>query len=435
MQNLNRSALHDRYSDIRATTVALAAPLDPEDMVLQSMPDVSPTKWHLAHTTWFFEQFVLGAYQADHAAHDPQFGYLFNSYYEAVGPRHPRPQRGLLSRPNVSQVLAYRGGIDAAMTKLIDRADANVWSEVAERIELGLHHEQQHQELLLMDIKHVFSCHPFPPAYVAALPPPVLTAEPLRWFDFSGGLYEIGATANGSFAFDCEGPRHKVWLDAFQLASRPVTAGEYLEFIADGGYRRSEFWLSEGWALAQAEGWTAPLYWRRQADLSADTPAGWSQVTLHGMQPIDPALPVCHVSYFEAAAYAAWTGKRLPTEAEWEFAARDAPLDGHFIQPGRLHPEASPACESYPSALYGDVWEWTASPFTAYPGFRPATGAIGEYNGKFMINQMVLRGGACVTPAGHIRPTYRNFFPPAARWAFSGIRLAADGRHAGPTRA
>jgi ergothioneine biosynthesis protein EgtB len=418
----DRAAERNRFAAVRRETEARAANLTPEDQAIQSMPDVSPTKWHLAHTSWFFETFLLGPFDPAYRVFDPAFAYLFNSYYEAAGPRHPRPERGLLSRPTVDAVGAYRDHVSAAMLRLIDEAGAAVWHQAAPLVELGLQHEQQHQELVLMDIKHVFSVNPLLPAYQAPRPHAVPPGPPAPgWVEFAGGLDEIGHAGPG-FTFDNEGPRHKVWLDQFRLAAHPVCCGDYLEFIAEGGYRRAEFWLSEGWAAVQQQGWQAPLYWRHEDGV-------WRIFTLSGERPVDPAEPVCHVSFYEADAFARWVGKRLPTEAEWELAARGLPLAGNLGDSGHFHPCPDAAVANDQPALrqmIGDVWEWTASPYVAYPRFRPAAGAVGEYNGKFMSNQMVLRGGAAVTPAGHIRATYRNFFPPAARWAFSGLRLAED---------
>ena len=411
-----RASLAHRYAAIRDATEALAAPLSAEDQTVQSMPDVSPTKWHRAHTTWFFETFLLSPHLPGYQPFHPAYGYLFNSYYEAVGPRHPRPERGLLSRPGIAEIADYRAHVDAAMGELL-AADGS-GDRVAALVELGLHHEQQHQELLLMDIKHVLSLNPLQPAYHAAATPAPSDAPPLSWCEVAGGLRQIGHGGAG-FAFDNETPRHKVWLEPFRLASRLVTCGEYAEFIAAGGYRRPEFWLSDGWAAVQQQGWTAPLYWQPEQD-------GWTVFTLAGRRAVRPSEPVVHVSFYEADAFARWAGKRLPTEAEWEVAAVEAgiALDCNLCRPGApLHPE--PAAGAL-AQMVGDVWEWTASPYTAYPGFRPVAGAVGEYNGKFMSNQMVLRGGAAVTPAGHVRLTYRNFFPPASRWAFGGIRLAED---------
>jgi ergothioneine biosynthesis protein EgtB len=414
-----------RFEAVRRDSEALAANLTPEDQSIQSMPDVSPTKWHLAHTTWFFETFILRRFDPDYRAFDPAFAYLFNSYYEAAGPRHPRPERGLLSRPTVDVVGAYRDHVGAALARFVEHAPPTVWSEAAPLIELGCHHEQQHQELILMDIKHVFSVNPLLPAFQAPQPQIAAPAAPLGWVDCVGGLVEIGHRGDG-FAFDNETPRHKVWLEPFRLATRPVTCGEYLDFIEAGGYRCPEFWLSDGWATVRAEGWEAPLYWRWQDSV-------WSLFTLSGVHRLNPAEPVCHLSFFEADAYAKWAGRRLPTEAEWEFAATGIPVAGNFADRGIFHPcaelAAAPGTQdaSRPRQMFGDVWEWTASPYIAYPRFRAAAGAIGEYNGKFMCSQMVLRGGAAVTPAGHMRATYRNFFPPSARWAFAGLRLAEDG--------
>ncbi len=416
---VDRARMAARYAAVREATEALAAPLSAEDQTLQSMPDCSPTKWHRAHTTWFFETFLLSALDPDYRVFQDAYGYLFNSYYEAVGPRHPRPERGLLSRPGVSEIARYRAHVDAAMAGLIAGLGDAAWGEAAALLELGLQHEQQHQELILMDIKHALSLNPLQPAYQAPPPSPPRAAPPLTWHAVAGGLRQIGHGGAG-FAFDNETPRHKVWLEPFRLAGRLATCGEYLDFIADEGYRRPEFWLSEGWAMAQQQGWTAPLYWARAA-------AGWSVFTLAGRRPLDPAEPVVHVSFYEADAFARWAGRRLPSEAEWEVAAVEAgaALDGNLAPRGRFHPEPAAAGDGL-QQMIGDVWEWTASPYIAYPGFRPAAGAVGEYNGKFMSNQMVLRGGAAVTPAGHMRATYRNFFPPAARWAFAGIRLAED---------
>jgi ergothioneine biosynthesis protein EgtB len=418
----DRAWRRERFETVRRDTEALAANLTPEDQAIQSMADVSPTKWHLAHTSWFFETFILAPHDAAYRVFDPAFAYLFNSYYEAVGPRHPRPERGLLSRPTADAIGAYRDHVTAAMLRLIEAAGETVWREVAPLVELGLHHEQQHQELILMDIKHVFSINPLLPAYQAPHLHAVPAApSPSGWIAFDGGLVEIGHAGEG-FAFDNEGPRHKVWLEPFRLASHPVSCGEYLEFIADGGYRRSELWLSDGWATVMQQAWQAPLYWRREA-------GEWRLFTLAGERRVDPAEPVCHVSFYEADAFARWTGRRLPTEAEWEVAAADVPLAGNLADRGHFHPcpvGAAGDGKAKPQQMIGDVWEWTASPYVAYPRFRPVAGAIGEYNGKFMSGQMVLRGGAAVTPSGHIRATYRNFFPPAARWAFSGLRLAED---------
>jgi ergothioneine biosynthesis protein EgtB len=418
----NRAAERERFAAIRQESEGIAANLSPEDQAIQSMPDVSPTKWHLAHTSWFFETFILGPFDPAYRVFDPDFAYLFNSYYEAVGPRHPRPNRGLLSRPTVDAVGAYRDHVTTGMLRLTREAGEEAWRQIAPLVELGLNHEQQHQELILMDIKHVFSVNPLLPAYQAPRPY-ALPAAPaaLAWVEFAGGLEEIGHAGPG-FAFDNEGPRHKVWLEPFRLACRPVTCGDYLEFVSDGGYHRPEFWLSDGWATVQQQNWQAPLYWRCEN-------GAWRIFTLSGERRLEGAEPVCHVSFYEADAFARWAGKRLPTEAEWEVAAHAVPMTGNLADAGHFHPcpdTVTAECESALRQMIGDVWEWTASPYVPYPRFRPVSGAIGEYNGKFMSNQMVLRGGAAVTPAGHIRTTYRNFFPPSARWAFSGLRLAED---------
>ena len=416
-QSDDRGRWRARFEAVRAESLRLAAPLSAEDQQVQSMPDVSPTKWHLAHVTWFFETFLLGPHLPGYEAFDPAFGYLFNSYYEAVGERHPRPQRGLLSRPSLEHVSAYRAHVDAAMGRLIGEASAADWPSIAPLVDLGLHHEQQHQELILMDIKHVLWSNPLAPAYAPGPAEPPLAAPPLEWLDFDGGLVEIGHDGQG-FAFDNEGPRHKAWIEPYRLASRLATCGEYLAFIEDGGYRRPELWLSEGWAAVGREGWSAPLYWR------AGEAGGWEIFTLAGCRPLDPAEPVGHLSYYEADAFARWSGARLATEAEWETAAATAPGAGDFAASRRYHPRAAsgPGLQQ----MLGELWEWTMSPYVAYPRYRPPEGAVGEYNGKFMSGQMVLRGGAAVTPEDHVRITYRNFFPPGARWAFSGVRLAAD---------
>ncbi len=402
-----------RFVAIRSLTEQLAAPLSPEDQTVQSMPEASPTKWHLAHTSWFFETFLLRQRLPGYAVFDPAYDYLFNSYYEAVGPRHPRPQRGMLTRPGVEEILAYRRHVTSAMIELIDGGD----NDCAPLVELGLHHEQQHQELLLMDIKHLLSLNPLKPAYMRSSGPSSGAEDvPLNWIDFEGGLTMIGHDGDG-FAFDNEGPRHRAWIDPFALATRLVTCGEYAAFIEDGGYWRPEFWLSAGWDCVNQRGWEAPLYWERNGDR-------WNVFTLSGLRPMRADEPVCHVSAYEAAAYAKWAGKRLPREAEWELAAADMELAGNMLDSGLLHP--APTSGKALTQMIGDVWEWTASPYVAYPGYSEPPGAIGEYNGKFMANQMVLRGGCAVTPRDHIRRTYRNFFPPDARWMFGGIRLAED---------
>ncbi len=404
---------------VRALSEALAAPLSPEDQQAQSMPDASPTKWHLAHTTWFFERLVLCEHAAGYAPFDPRLDVLFNSYYEALGPRHPRPQRGLLTRPTLDEVRRWRAHVDAALADLLRRDALGDAGRAV--VELGLHHEQQHQELLLTDVKHLLAQSPLAPAYAPATRDAALASAPaLRWHEHAGGRVEVGAGAG--FSFDNERPRHEALLRPFRLASRPVTNGEWLAFVADGGYRRPTLWLSDGWAAAQARAWEAPLHWRR------DDAGGWHEFTLAGVEPLAPAAPVTHVSYYEADAFARWAGKRLPTEVEWEVFAAAAPVEGNLLDPTRLHPRpcGPDAASERPAQMFGDVWEWTSSPYTAYPGFRPAEGALAEYNGKFMVNQLVLRGGSCATPAGHVRASYRNFFPADARWQFSGVRLAED---------
>jgi ergothioneine biosynthesis protein EgtB len=409
-----------RYTDVRRTTERLCEPLEVEDYIVQSMPDASPAKWHLAHTTWFFETFVLVPFLQDYLPFHPDFAYLFNSYYEAVGPRWPRPERGLLTRPTVLEVYRYRAYVDEQMGKLLQSPPHDNAGAIVERVRLGLNHEQQHQELIVTDIKHAWSFNPLHPVYKKAEPADGTGAAPLEWVDFPERVAMIGHEGKG-FAFDNETPRHRALVHGFQLATRLVTNGEYLAFIQDAGYDRPELWLSEGWALRQARGWTAPLYWQAEA-------GQWSAYTMSGLRPLCAAEPVCHVSFFEADAFARWSGNRLPTEQEWETAAAGRPVAGHFLERGRYHPAILPAAEdSGPlPQLYGDVWQWTASPYVGYPGYRPAVGALGEYNGKFMCNQYVLRGASCVTPRSHTRCTYRNFFPPDARWQFTGIRLARD---------
>ncbi len=408
----DRNALAERLRAVREHTEVLARPLSPEDQTVQSMPDVSPTKWHRAHTTWFFETFLLAS-QPGYRMFDPSYGFLFNSYYEALGPRHARMQRGQLSRPGIEEIGAYRRHVDEGMDTFLDRLSAPL-------VELGLQHEQQHQELLLMDIKHVLSVNPLRPAYLPGDRRIGLVARPTptRWVDNDGGLFEIGH-AGGAFAFDNESPRHTVHLEPFSIAEGPVTCGRWLEFIDDGGYQRPELWLSDGWAAVQGSDWGSPLYWFEEGGT-------WHVFTLHGPRLVDPSETVCHVSYYEADAYARWAGARLPTEAEWEVAAAGSvgAIDAAPEATGlRLHPGSAPGGHRF---TLGEVWEWTSSAYLPYPRFRPARGAVGEYNGKFMVNQHVLRGGSCITPAGHARITYRNFFPPPARWAFSGLRLACD---------
>jgi len=407
------------YRRVRIATEQLAAPLSAEDCAIQSMPDASPVKWHLAHTSWFFETFVLKPHLPAYRLFHPSFRVLFNSYYNGIGDKHPRSRRGLLSRPSLEEVHAYRLHVDAAMAELMDRR--TLPSTISALIELGLNHEQQHQELILTDVLHLLSCNPLKPAYepsIGAADAPIADASPLTWIEFGEGIVDIGHEGS-QFAFDNESPRHRQYLNGFSLASREVTNGEYLAFIDDAGYRRPELWLSEGWDWLAANSIDAPLYWQRDG-------RGWLEFGLHGLRPVEASAPVCHVSLFEADAYARWAGARLPSEGEWEVAASGRPVEGNFIESGSLEPTAANAATVTLSQLFGDVWEWTRSAYAPYPGYRPATGAIGEYNGKFMCNQYVLRGGSCVSPASHLRATYRNFFPAAARWQFTGIRLARD---------
>ena len=397
------------FSETRSLTERLAARLTPEDQQLQSMTDASPTKWHRAHTTWFFETFVLRPFVPGYRPFHPLYSYLFNSYYDQVGERHARPARGLLSRPSAEEISIYRRAIDAAVELLLETAG----EPVHQRVTLGINHEQQHQELLLTDIKHAFAQSVIRATYLEPKPPRAAGSAKPAWRRFQEGLQQIG-NASAGFAFDNERPRHPQWLRSFELAELLVSNAEYLKFIEDGGYQRPTLWLSDGWAVVQQLGWAAPLYWERRG-------GEWWTFTLGGMQPVAPDEPVCHLSHYEADAYARWANARLPTEAEWEVAAQGQPVEGNLLDEGRCHPVAAAGFEPF-----GNVWQWTASPYVAYPGFRPAEGALGEYNGKFMSNQMVLRGGSCVTPRSHLRATYRNFFPPAARWQFSGVRLARD---------
>ena len=409
-----------RFDQVRSHTERLAAPLSPEDQTVQSMADVSPTKWHRAHVTWFFETFVLADHEPGFAPFQDTYWFLFNSYYEAVGPRYARAQRGVVSRPGAHDVGVYRDNVDARMRDLVAGLDEGTLAKLSDTIQLGFHHEQQHQELLLMDIKHVLSLNPLQPSY-AGRPSEVSEPDRLGWVDVEGGLVEVGHRDAG-FSFDNELPLHQVYLEPFRLADRLVTNGEWLEFMADGGYRRADLWLSDGWATVNAEGWQAPFYW-------VELDGVWFEHTLHGTFPVNPGLPVAHVSHYEADAYAAWAGKRLPTEAEWEHGARSvAPeVEGNLADTETYHPRAAGPATGGLRQAYGDCWEWTSSAYLPYPGFHPAAGAIGEYNGKFMSNQMVLRGGCALTSPGHTRASYRNFFPPGARWALSGLRLADGG--------
>jgi len=415
LQAASGALLSRRYREVRAHSLLLASPLSAEDQCIQSMPDASPTKWHLAHTTWFFETVLLMPHLANYQPFDRHYQYLFNSYYEALGPRHPRPQRGLLTRPTLAEVHAYREHVDAAVHKLLAEAPAAGEAhrrEVEAVVTLGLNHEQQHQELLLTDILHAFSCNPLLPAYDPSPVPALRLAaqpSPPAWIEMHGGVVQVGHAAGEGFSFDNETPRHNALLQPYRIADRLVNCGEYLQFVEDGGYRNPQLWLSDGWAVVQAQGWHAPAYWLapddpRRAHQDAGNAKGWQVFGLHGARPLDPQAPVSQLSFYEAAAFAEWAGARLPTEFEWEAASA--------VQGMR--------------ELTGHVWQWTRSSYDPYPGFKPLAGVAAEYNGKFMVGQLVLRGGSIATPAGHTRPTYRNFFPPAARWQFSGLRLAKE---------
>ena len=456
-----RQRLLDEYRRVREATVALAAPLSPEDCQAQSMPDASPVKWHLAHTTWFFETFLLGEFVPGYAPQFPEYRVLFNSYYNAVGEKHPRPHRGLLTRPALSEVMDYRRRVDEAMAAAIANGAAGALASFRDLLVLGFNHEQQHQELILTDVKHLLSCNPTGPAYTSSMPrgpdadattSGAEGAQALPAFkSFEGGIIDVGHSGAG-FCFDNELPAHQVLLQPFELADRLVTCAQYLAFVLDGGYRRPELWLSLGWDRVQAEGWSLPLYWRRTGPGGADAPGPIETFTLAGWQPLEPAAPVAHLSYFEADAYARWADCRLPTEAEWEHAAARTPLAGqaNLLELGLLRPvplanghavrhagghagghaveDARGDAGGLLGQMWGDLWEWTASAYLPYPGFKTSAGAVGEYTGKFMCNQFVLRGGSFATSRSHIRATYRNFFPPEARWQFSGLRLARDGQ-------
>jgi ergothioneine biosynthesis protein EgtB len=418
-------ALRD-YAIVRDQSLALTVHLSDAEATVQSMEDASPAKWHLAHTSWFFETFVLVPNVADYRVFDSAYGYLFNSYYDAVGERHPRPRRGMLARPALAEVQDYRAHVDEAMEALLS---SGVDDELGRLIELGLHHEQQHQELLLTDLLHLFAQNPLKPAYAPSTPLEMKgdVCKDLAWVSYAGGTVSLGAKTDvASFSFDCEGPAHDVLLQPFELADRCITNREWLSFMEADGYRDPKYWLSDGFAIATREGWNAPLYWSKRDDV-------WWSMTLRGSQPVHLDAPVSHISFYEADAFATWAGARLPTEAEWELAASTVPVEGNFASTAMLRPRPQVSDEGEarkPIGLFGDVWEWTASPFVSYPGFAIAEGAVGEYNGKFMSGQMVLRGGSCVTPGGHMRPTYRNFFHPDKRWQFSGLRLARQALNA-----
>lgn len=408
------ASIAERYRQVRGVTESLCRPLEPEDTVVQSMPQASPVKWHLAHTSWFFETFLLTKALPGYRPFHPRFNYLFNSYYEAIGERVARTDRGLLTHPRLGEVYDYRAHVDEGMQRLLKEISSEAHAELAPLVELGLNHEQQHQELILTDVKHLFASNPLRPAYHHRPAEDGGPVPPLRWVEHGAGIRAIGISGNG-FCFDNESPRHRVFLNAFRIAARPVANGEFLGFMEDGGYTRPELWLSDGWDACRRLQWTSPLYWERTGNV-------WESMTLAGMWPVNLAEPVCHVSYYEADAFARWAGARLPTEAEWEIAADTSPIEGNFLDSGRLHPAPVPEQTSF----FGDVWQWTQSPYVGYPGYRALAGAIGEYNGKFMCNQMVLRGGSCATPRSHVRATYRNFFPPEVRWQFMGFRLAQD---------
>jgi ergothioneine biosynthesis protein EgtB len=420
-QNLPTASknLHERLTETRTLSLVLAAPLSPEDMVVQAMEDASPTKWHLAHVTWFFENFVLKPYLPGYRIFDDAFNYCFNSYYESQGPRHPRAKRGLLTRPSAERVFAYRAHVDEGLQALMTR-EADAGGDIARLIEIGINHEQQHQELLLTDILALFAGNPLRPAYQASPSGVDLSdPDPLRWIGYGGGIYSVGHRGDG-YSWDNELPSHEALVHPFRLADRLVTNSEWLAFMADGGYETASLWLADGWTTVNREGWRSPLYWE-------ELDAGWFQMSLQGLLPIVPAEPVAHVSFYEADAFARWAGKRLPTEFEWEVAALGEGVAANELRTSALRPRRAESAESgAPRQLYGDVWQWTQSAYLPYPGYRPPQGAIGEYNGKFMVSQQVLRGASCATPGGHARATYRNFFYPHQRWQFLGLRLASE---------
>ena len=414
---LDRAGLIERFRSVRSRTLALVDPLSPEDMVVQLFEHTSPTKWHLAHTTWFFETFVLEAFEDGFAPYSEPFRVLFNSYYVQVGDRHPRARRGALTRPGLGEVMAYRAVVDERIAALLVRCTDAVFEEAAPLVALGLQHEEQHQELAVTDALLTLWQNPIAPAYDPRERPSPPDPGPAGWIGFGGGIAEIGHDGDG-FAYDNEGPRHRRFLEPFELADRPITAGEYLEFVEDAGYRRPELWLDEGWATLTREGWRHPLYWRR------DPEAGWLEFSVDGLRPLDVHRAMTQLGFFEAEAFARWSGARLPTECEWEHACAGEPVAGNFASPGGLRPEGASRDAGGFRQAFGDVWEWTRSAHEPYPGYAPPPGAVGEYNGKFMCGQFVLRGGSCATAPGHVRSTYRNFFPPSLRWQFAGVRLA-----------
>ncbi|MGE6415922.1 ergothioneine biosynthesis protein EgtB [Planococcus kocurii] len=422
MKAVKNTSIAERFAEIRGVTMKLIEPLETEDFIIQSHEDVSPAKWHIAHTTWFFERMILKEFKSDYQEFNPAFDFLFNSYYNTIGPYQPRHQRGVLSRPTMSQVIEYRKYIDEQILELLsETTDSNMKKKVKDLIGMGIQHEQQHQELILMDIKYNFFVNPLFPMYAQMEKHPVSKRDETQFVEFKGGLVEIGHDGNG-FAFDNESPRHKVWLEPFKLATSPVTNREYLEFIKADGYEQPEYWLSDGWSVVKEQNWKAPLYWLKGQE------ENWEIFTLAGIQDLELDEPVSHVSFYEADAFSRWKGKRLATEAEWEYASQSVAIHGNTMDEGVYHPVASNSdseSESL-SKMFGDVWEWTASAYASYPGSKPLEGALGEYNAKFMCNQMILRGGSCATPLDHIRKTYRNFFPPEKRWQFSGFRLAED---------
>ncbi len=421
MQTMDKETLTGRYAEVRNVTMKLIEPLEKEDFIIQSDADVSPPKWHIAHTTWFFERMILKEFKSGYEEFNARFDFLFNSYYNSIGPYQPRHERGVLSRPTVEEIIAYRQYVDSQMKDLLAETHTPEQAhQLGKLVEMGLQHEQQHQELILMDVKYNFFVNPLFPAYKETQAHQAIATKEAAFVEFAGGLVEIGHQGEG-FAFDNESPRHKVWLEPFQLASEPVTNGEFLEFIEAGGYEQPEHWLSDGWGVVKKNNWKAPLYWLKNEQQQ------WEIFTLGGVKNLDLAEPVSHVSFYEADAFSRWKGKRLPTEAEWEHAAQNLPIQGNMMEQEAYHPSTAQNESTAPlSKMFGDVWEWTSSAYSSYPGSKPLEGALGEYNAKFMSNQMILRGGSCATPASHIRETYRNFFPPDKRWQFGGFRLADD---------